>query len=220
MPSLASPQELAMAGEVPSLLIVVGKNIGADSDSDVIRQTPDHLSEASRFNAEAAGELWQPGTDILFSGGHTAGANVESEAEAMKRHLVEKYPHIPLANILTEEVSIDTAGNAKEVAEILDERFKKRIDQRHYQHIGLVTVGYHLKNAAQLFHNFDVPVEYGYASENVLRGLSAELERRVEDWEDSPGAAGDRRNEVIRKAMLPFDTRGRLLRVLTRFQRK
>ena len=193
----------------PDLLVVLGKNIGVGATPEEIRRKPHHLSPESRMNVLAAGALWSPEVDVLFSTGQTAGSDTPSEASAMKRYFMHRYPHIPESRLLTEEQSIDTAGNAEEVARMLVERGQP------YKRIGLVTVGYHLDNAVKLFANYGVPVADKYAAEVEVRRIHPVLGRYVRLWSESERVISEYRRERVRSLLLPIDRKGKLLRQVT-----
>lgn len=128
-------------------VVVLGKNIGVDYSPQRIRNTKGFLSPHSKINVIAAGDLYRAGLadKIIFSTGHTAGDDFPSEADAMERYLLEKYPEIPEEAIILEENSLDTWENAKEVKKILAEG--------SMQNVALLTVGFHLRRAKTLFES-------------------------------------------------------------------
>lgn len=138
-------RESAETPEHFDAIVVLGKNIGVDYPRARIRQTKGYLSPHSKLNVLAAGDLYAAGTTdrIIFSSGHTSGKNYPSEADAMKRFLLERFPEIPEEAIILEENSLDTWENAKEV--------KKVIKQNRFESVGLLTVEFHLERAAFLF---------------------------------------------------------------------
>ncbi len=192
------------------LLIVHGKNIGVGSTQDDIRRDNFHLSRESRFNALAAGMIWQPGMDVLFSTGATV-PGLPSEAEAMK-HYMQAHLHgvqpIPDSNTLLEEISIDTAGNAEEVARMLE--------QMQYSYIALLSVGHHIKNATRLFNKYGVEIDDKFASEDIVRNRSPRHAAIVEAWEVSDRVKKERQKERVRSVLLhTIDPKGKLLRQVT-----
>jgi uncharacterized SAM-binding protein YcdF (DUF218 family) len=195
----------------PDLLIVLGKNIGVGSTQMDIQKDRFHLSRESRFSSLAAGMLWQPGMDVLFSTGKTAGPEVPSEASAMKSYLKVHFPDIPDENILMEETSIDTAGNAEEVSHYPN--------IRSYDHIGLLSVGYHVANAATLFERYGVNIEQKFASEDILRQRSDRHNHLVDHWKSSDRIKKEETKEAIRRALLFVDRKGRFLRKITNHSR-
>jgi uncharacterized SAM-binding protein YcdF (DUF218 family) len=132
----------------------------------------------------------------------------------MKGYFMKRYPDVPVANLFTEEKSIDTAGNAEEVALWLSEQ------QLRYRRIGLITVGYHLKNAATLFSNYGVDIAETYPSEQVLGSNSNLLGSYVRGWSQTNRVKQEEKKEFVRTLLLPIDRKGRLLRVLTARTRK
>jgi uncharacterized SAM-binding protein YcdF (DUF218 family) len=209
------PPESEQLSVTPDLLIVLGKNIGVRSSPEDIRNHPDHLSNESRMSVVAAGLLYEPGIQLLFSGGHTAGEDVPTEAEAMRDFLFTHFPDIPEEAVLLENNSIDTASNAEEVISMLT-----RPGSKHYQHINLLTVGYHLPGAQKIFDNFGVPIEQGVASETVISKLSADQEAFVEQWSHSRKVKLEKAKEAFRGLLLTVDPDGKMLRQITQKSRR
>ena len=170
-------------------LVVLGKNIGVGSSPGTIRRDNFHLSNETRINVLAGGILYQPGMDIICSSGETAGP--PSEARAMKRYLQVHFPDIPEEHIILEEHknSIDTAGNAEEVAKI--------VKAKGYKYIGLVTVGYHLNNAVTLFERYGVPIEQKFIAEDVVQERSLRHERYLKYWEETGRIKREKKKERI-----------------------
>ena len=197
----------------PDAIIVLGKNIGVGSTQEDIQADNFNLSRESRMNALAAGMLWRPGMDIIFSTGQTAPGTL-SEAEAMRRYMQIHFKDkdgksvIPEKNIILEETSIDTAGNAEEVALLLKDK--------SYQHVGLVSVGYHVKNAANLFRRYGVAIEQDFAAENIVLTRSNLHQALIKAWEKSDKVKTEEKKEKVRALLLrTVDRRGKLLRLVT-----
>lgn len=141
------------SGKIKNVVfIVLGKNWQS--------KDPLVLSADSKISVLAL--IWQlkkaidlgPEIKIIFSTGHTAGAETMSEAEAMKKFFEEKCEKceeykIDLTNvtILLEEDSLDTLGNAKEVKN----SFSSQIDDA--DKIILITVSYHMKRSKSIFES-------------------------------------------------------------------
>lgn len=82
------------------------------------------IGKETELRAVEAARLWQrnPLSIVMFSGGRPAGPGTPSEAEAMQ-DCVQRLPwNIPAENILTENDSIDTASNIRNVAVIIAQR--------------------------------------------------------------------------------------------------
>jgi uncharacterized SAM-binding protein YcdF (DUF218 family) len=200
----------------PDLLVVLGKNIGVGSTVEDIRRVHDHLSPESRISAEAAGMLYEAGDgnlDLLFSTGHTAGPDVPSEAAAMKAYMKALYPDIPDDRVHTEEASFDTRTNAIEVAKWLGAG-------ERYGRIGLMSVGYHIGNAAKLFSRLGVDIDETYASDEIVRGRSEEDRLFIQDWFGSDRIKKELKKEPLQSVLLAtIDRRGRLLQTVTQRSR-
>lgn len=193
-------------------VLVLGKNIGIGSSPDKIRNDNFNLSAETRSNVLAAGMLYKPGMNILFSTGQTVGANTPSEAQAMKNYFHAHFTGIPEKHILLEENSIDTASNAEEVAKI--------VRDKNYNHVGLVTVGYHLHNAVTLFERHGVSVEQKIIAEDIVRERTPHHQRYIENWKETTRIKQEEKKESIRKAFLAIDQKGKLLRLITQRTRK
>ncbi|HEX7734042.1 MAG TPA: YdcF family protein [Ktedonobacteraceae bacterium] len=189
-------------------LVLLGKNIGIGSNPNIIRKDNFHLSNETRLNVLAGGMLYQPDRVIICSSGETTGP--PSEARAMKRYLRAHFPNIPEKEIILEEHknSIDTAGNAEEVAKIVREK--------GFKHVILVTVGYHLANAATLFERYGVPIEQRIAAEDVVRGRSLRHTHFLDIWEKIAKIKIEKKKELLRRNLLFIDRKGKLVRIITR----
>jgi uncharacterized SAM-binding protein YcdF (DUF218 family) len=197
---------------IQTVLIILGKNIGIGSNPEAIRKDNFNLSNETRINVLAGGILHQPGMDIICSSGETAGP--PSEAKAMKRYLQVHFPDIPEEHIILEENknSIDTAGNAEEVAKI--------IKANDYKHIKLVTVGYHLNNAVTLFERYGIPIEQKFAAEDIVQKRSSRHQQYLKYWGKTGRIKQEKKKEAIRRTLLTIDRKGKLLRLITQRTRK
>ncbi|MBV9279602.1 MAG: YdcF family protein [Chloroflexi bacterium] len=189
------------------VLVVLGKNW---------RRSPFGLSLESKMNALAAAELYAAGRvdHLLFSGGRTAGRDRQSEAEAMYLFLRRFYgaDRIPDTAVLLEDRSIDTAGNAEQAAATLA--------RLGIQEVGLLTVECHLPAATLLFAAYGVKPCATFAAEAILRQRSPHHAALLQRYRRSPRARLDRVRERIRRALLPVDPAGRLLRPVTSLLRR
>jgi len=192
----------------PDMLVVLGKNIGIGSPPEAIRNNRWHLSTESRLNVIAAGELYRPGTELLFATGKTAGEDVPSEARAMRDYFDRLFPDVPEEAKQLAENSIDTAGNAEEASQMLA--------GSRYGHIGLLSVGYHVENARILFENYGVTIDWAYAAEEIVKERSSHHAAYVLAWKGLSRVRAERRKERVRKVLLrTIDPKGKLLRVVT-----
>jgi uncharacterized SAM-binding protein YcdF (DUF218 family) len=197
----------------PDLLIVLGKNIGVDSTVVDIQDNRWNLSVESRLNVLAAGELYQPGMQILFSTGKTAGEDTPSEAAAMYSYFKRFFPTVPGEDILLDEASIDTASNAAEVSKLLKDR--------HYDRIGLLSVDYHVDNARTLFTRYGVAIDQTFASNEVIKNRSHHHEAYALAWASLDRVKSERKKEMVRKVLLhTFDRKGKALQQVTKRSRK
>jgi len=199
-------------GNSQELLIVHGKNLGVGSSAEDIRRDRFSLSRESRFNALAAGQLWHPGQDILFSSGVTV-PGLPSEAAAMRHYMdmigdLHQEARVPDDNILLQETSIDTASDAQEIAKILA--------GRKYGRVILLSTGYHVANAAFLCEQYGVRIDNTVASEDIIRGRSAMHARLVERWRASGRIKKEYKKELVRSVLLhTIDPKGKLIKQIT-----
>lgn len=189
----------------PGLLVVLGKNWSRDRR---------RLSVESRLNAVAAIELYRRGVavEILFSGGHTAGARHPSEAAEMAGLARTLAPSAPSEALLLEEKSIDTAANAQHVRVMLN-----RMEPRP---VYLLTTSNHLPAAVRIFEAHSVPVSAAFKSEDVVHGRSAHYASLLNRYRRSPRVRMDRMRERLRMVLLGVDPRARTLRPLTTLLRR
>ena len=141
--------------ELPKVdaLIVLGRNFQPGFNRKTLAEQRFHLSPGSRINDLAAGLILKAGLAdvIILSTGHTAGANVPSEARAMKDHMQRIFKDIPEESIILEENSIDTEGNVSEIKKILGQH-------PEFRTLGLLTDTSHLERAVPLFNKAGLPV--------------------------------------------------------------
>lgn len=127
-------------------VVVLGKNLGVGWSKDKIRKQREHLAPHGRVNTDAGGIFYKEGKTkkIIFSTGTTV-PELPSEAKLMKDHLQRIWPQIPNNDVILEEVSKQTKGNASEVAKLLE---KEGINPAN---VGLITMGFHMNRAQKLF---------------------------------------------------------------------
>jgi len=191
------------------IIIVLGKNWVEYPPNPLPPDWKLELSLESKISALAAGEMFiQENTDtIIFSTGKTAGKEWPSEAAAMREFMLEYYPNIPLEKILLEEESIDTVGNAEEVAKMLKE-------WEECSRIGLVTIGYHLARSVKIFRRAGLKV-IPIASEDLIR-CDLRHFSLLKKFESSNARRIEYVKEFILRMILRFDPDGRKLRLLTK----
>ena len=175
------------------------------------------ISLESALNVIAAGKLYNRGLTerIIFSTGHTAGDDLPSEAEAMRYLLKEIYPEIPDSAIILEERSKDTSGNAEEVNKI--------IRLNNFKPVGLVDVGFHLKNAVTLFRRYGVEIAdvHCFASEKMVATRAKDPNLFPDKYNNHPIVKKEKLKETIRIILLnTIDRNGKLLRKVAKLTRK
>ena len=125
----------------------------------------------------------------------------------MKKYFCKRYPGISESQMLIEAKSIDTASNAEEVLKMLEDRA--------YVRIGLLTVGYHLDNAVELFRNYGILIEDQYVAEEIVREIHPLLAVYVAGWTKTVRVKQEYHKELIRRLLLLIDRKGHLLRLVT-----
>src|ERR1035437_196996 len=126
-------------------IVVLGKGIEVQKDGNVKPRIE------TAINVLAAYVLYKnnDGAKIIFSGGFTKGKNKDSEAKAMFNCLKNYDPKFKNEDIILEEISIDTAGNAYEVGKIIDKDSE----------VVLLTTSYHLVRSKKIFKNYLIKVD-------------------------------------------------------------
>lgn len=111
-----------------------GQNHNAESGliialgAGMVKKTPQDppymwIGQETELRAAAAAKLWQQDSRamLIFSGGRPAGSGSPSEAETMQGY-VERLPwNVPAINIVTDDNSIDTASNVRNVVGIIEQ---------------------------------------------------------------------------------------------------
>jgi hypothetical protein len=150
------------------VVVALGKNCG------LVRKLRIEDSRPTQYTTLAAGILLKRGcTDrIIFSGGRTLGEDEPSEARQMYDFLMRCLPRKDYEHLIQlEEKSIDTYGNACEIKKMIGDK----------ENVGLLSISPHFPRAAETFHNAGIDV-YAIYSENVLRGISSELDKHIKEW--------------------------------------
>jgi uncharacterized SAM-binding protein YcdF (DUF218 family) len=190
---------MSEGGDEVEAVVVLGKGYNPDKK----QRASDSLSERSKWNVLAAGELYRRGIThkLIFAGGRTA-KGMDSEAAAMRTFLQREYPDIPEDAVFTEEESIDTASNV--------ERVRAKLSELQASKVGLLTTQDHLRNSERLFQNYEVPITRSYSSEDIVRGLSPihsrNIDRYMKSWRQRFYV---RPKEAVRGALLRVDKKGK-----------
>jgi uncharacterized SAM-binding protein YcdF (DUF218 family) len=183
-------------------VIGLGKNWGNKKESKKTGIFYPSIDTAMTAIACAEEYLAGNANKIMYSTGDTFKG--PSEAEAMRLQLRSMFSEeeIPDEDIILEERSIDTPGNAEEVAKIISER--------GMQHIKLVTVSRHLKRSETLFRIHGITSFDSAASEDILeaRGFAVKREEK-ERW-----------LEAGLTKLLTIDPKGNIPRLITQIIRK
>ncbi len=170
------------------------------------------LSVESKMCAIAGAEMLISGmTDrLIISGGKTAGKEFPSESEAMKTYILLKYPHetypqICDENIILEEQSLDTHGNAKEIKNILD-----RENETQQSTPALLTVGFHTKRASKIFKNHGIETK-SFNAEELLQKKSPHYAKFVKRFNNSIPTKLKRLKEAFLRGFLVVDPKGNMV---------
>ena len=191
-------------------VIVLGKNWQKYPPKNPSPEWRLQLSQESRLSALAAGEMYAAGmvNKIVFSTGKTAGANWPSEAKAMADYMRARFKDIPEEAVVLEEVSLDTVQNAEEVLKILD--------QLHITKAALLTVGFHVPRAAQIFKNFGLPMSHAFAAEDFVTERSVHHQKFVDQFVHSSGVKLEKLKELLLRGLLVIDTKGAIPSMITK----
>lgn len=151
------------------------------------------LTLDSKIRVLAAGLIASEGmvSELILSGGKTAGQENPSEAELMKKFLLEKYPDLANFTLHLEDSSIDTLENAKAIAEMVQDKGEEPIL--------LITNEYHMLRASRIFKNQglninEIPAELVVPKQKIPVG---ELKKK-------------QAIELALRAMMRLDPSGRL----------
>ncbi len=133
-----------------------------------------NLNIYGRLNALAAGILYQRGEveRIILTGGHTGGAALPSEAEAMKRYLMRNFD-IPEEVLVLENQATDTITNFVFVANILD-------GLEAQNNLIFLALGFHLPRIRYLADLFDLKGGF-IAAEETVQERSAHHKKLLRD---------------------------------------
>lgn len=189
-------------------LIVLGKNWKEYPPNPVPKSWKIHLSIESKLTCLAVGEIYKKlkPYKIIFSSGKTAGKDWPSEAEAMWNYTKNRFPNIPNNKIILEEESIDTAGNAEKAYGIL-QKYK-------IKHVVLLTISSHLPRSVRIFANYGIKTN-GTSSQEILRN-SKNYKNFVKEYDRSGKVIKENLMEIVLRAILHIDPKGKLLRIVTR----
>lgn len=190
-------------------LVVLGKNWKEYPPKNLPKNWQIQLSVDSKMSSLAAGEMFKRGniSKIIFSSGKTAGNQWLSEAEAMWKYTKRKFPMIPDQVVILEEDSIDTAGNAEKVGDI--------IQKYEIQNIALLTVDFHLARSKKIFMNRGMKVDC-FASEQVLQECSPAYLDFVRQYKMSTRLKLEKAREAILNVLFYIDPKAKISRILAK----
>jgi uncharacterized SAM-binding protein YcdF (DUF218 family) len=163
--------------------------------------------------AIACGEAYLAGEApvIINSTGHTIeNGPTEETAMRLQQRSVFSEAEIPDAAILGEGVSIDTAGNMKEVKNIAEQLGMKRLK--------VIAVKRQIPRAKKLAKNMRLTVDNFEATEDILTARAYDLRK---PFREQVLETGDTLIEnVFLKPLLRVDPEGEMLRKITRIIRR
>lgn len=159
----------------------------------------------SKMGVLAAVEVLKRGFagKIILSGGHTAGTEYASEADAMREYLERKFPGATDDRICLEQKSLDTAGNAEAVRALVGAATR----------IALLTGKAHLPRAIRLFHAYGVRV-VGVSAETELERRSHHYHRLVGKFRLSCRTLAGVVKEALLLTVLLVDAKGKLSQLI------
>lgn len=180
--------------------IVLGGGMKADPNGQLIGLTLD-----SKIRVLAAGTLAQQGlaTEIVLSGGKTAGADNPSEAQEMQRYLLRKFPELKKFPVKLEQLSIDSIENAKNVAGLIDQN----------QPAILITNRYHMLRASHNFQKQGIEIEE-LPAEQIVSERSKHHEKFIREYLQSCDIKKKEAIELALRATVRIDPSGKLLTAL------
>ncbi len=170
-------------------VVVLGKNVGYFGSKNKIRRSKNFLSRKSEVNVIAAGLIMKNNIsdNLIFSGGRTAGKDYPSEAEAMKRFLLEKFPEISKDSLLLEEESMDTKQNAQ--------FSKKIIETNGFSNIAFLTTSSHIPRSKKLFGKIGLNID-SISSQEIVKEFDPVL---YEEYKNEFG-----KSEIILEKIADF----------------
>ena len=133
-----------------------------------------NLNIYARLNALAAGTLYQRGgvERMIITGGRTGGADLPSEAEAMKR-VLKRYFDVPDEVVILEHQATDTVTNFVYIANSLD-------NSSLPTNLGFLAFGFHLPRIQYLADLFGL-TGASVAAEEVVRERSERYRKLLRD---------------------------------------
>ncbi len=180
------------------MVYIVALGNGFDKDKE--------LTVESRMSALAASYLFKKGLEnkLIFSGGHTKGKQNLSEAEKMYDYSRQSLS-LDIKDVILEEHSIDTAGNAGEVKRYLSEK----------DSVILVSFGFHLRRARLIFENYGINVKNQFSSERTLKEDYSAYKELIKEFN-----LLRKIDKLLREMLLIFlvctiDPKGKILRIIT-----
>jgi uncharacterized SAM-binding protein YcdF (DUF218 family) len=209
------------SSETPQQTYEIGVILGKGHNHEKDQRDRVPLSQRSRLNALAGGQLYAEGKlkKLIVTGGYTSGPDLPSEAEAMKAYILKKYPTINPDDIITENESIDTPGNAEKVKGILEELQTLSGDTSHQPTIALVSNQDHIGNSETIFHTFGIPVQKTFASEEVASAITHHHKAYIDRYNRTLFRKFNDTKEVVRKGLLKADPQGKFVRRFTQMNR-
>ncbi len=202
-------------------VIVLGKNWRELPPNDAgFEWQTNYLSRESRLSALAAGELWRQGKveKIIITGGKTGGnkrlnattSESLSEAGMMAQFLLKTYTDLSPEQVVVEDAAIDTSENAELVKALLKKHDLKQV--------GLLTVGFHLPRALQLFKTHGIEAR-GLVSEEEVVTRSKHHAAWAKGYPESRGVKLEQVREFLARQLLVIDPKGRVQRTLAQWVR-
>lgn len=136
------------------------------------------LPVGAKARCIAAAELFNKGQirEIILTGGKTGGENYPSEAELMKRYLVNKF-NIPEIALVLEDKSTNTIENFAHVLNLVDS------NKDQYQNLSFLSAGFHLARVEKLAKKF-LTEGNKFSAQELIKDRSTRHNKWVEKTTD------------------------------------
>lgn len=195
-------------GEIPDhydAAVVQGGGWRERFDSEAEEGKTPHLSLEAKMRVMACGILASNDKikQAIFSGGHTLGEKLPSEAEVMKKYFQTTFPELKDFPILLEDDSYDTSENAI---------FTKDILNSHDINTAFtITSDFHIKRAQKLFSEFGIKT-YPLSAEGLVKQRSLHHKEFIEKYLGSKRHLKKELLEYLFRSAMIVDRKQRILR--------
>ncbi len=173
------------------------------------------IGRLTRLRAAAAAVMYRrdPGSVIIFSGGHTLGNTWISEGEAMREYVARhKKFAVPRSRIIVETEATDTVSNVRNIAEML-----KKFRLNTGSHITLIAGRRQMESAVAYFRALGIVVH-----PLLVRQALGAIARSyvIPSSVDAPLSREDRKRGWILRLIRIVDPRGAIVSMIAKRQRR